>query len=121
MHDLYHFIGGDLDASSTGDLRPASGSEYVKQRILRRLMTNPGDYIFHPEYGAGVGKKVGEAVQPGEWKTLITGQMLLEDAVASHPPPEVKLFLIQNGVSVSLAYTDSKTGSPEILHFDVTR
>jgi len=121
MHDLYHFTGGDLDASSTGDLRPASGSEYEKQRILRRLMTNSGDYLFHPEYGAGLGKKIGEPVRAGEWKALISGQMLLENSVASHPPPVVKLALIESGVSVSLVYTNATTGAPEMLHFDVTR
>lgn len=121
MLDLYHFPGGDLEVASAGDLRTASGSNRAKQRILRRLLTNPGDYLFHPEYGAGLGKKVGEPVRPGEWRTLIRGQMLLEDSVASHPPPVVKLALIQNGVSVSLAYTDATTNSPETLHFDVTR
>lgn len=121
MHDLYHFTGGDLEPSSTGDLRTALGSVRTKQRILRRLLTNPGDYLFHPEYGAGLGKKVGEAVQPGEWKALISGQMLLEEAVAHYPPPVVKLVLIEGGVSVSIVYTDALTGTPETLHFDVAR
>lgn len=121
MHDLYHFPGGDLDSSSTGDLRTASASDRTIQRILRRLLTNPGDYVFHSEYGAGLGKKIGEAVRPGEWKALISGQMLLEQAVASHPPPAVKLALIEGGISVSIAYTDAITGTPETLHFDVMR
>lgn len=121
MHDLYHFAGGDLNSSSTGDLRTASGSDRTKQRILRRLLTNSGDYLFHPEYGAGLGKKIGEAVRSGEWKSLISGQMLLEDAVAPHPPPVVNLTLIEGGVSVSIAYSDALTGMPETLNFDVTR
>lgn len=110
-----------MDDSSTGDLRTASGSDRAKQRILRRLLTNPGDYLFHPTYGAGLGKKIGESVKPGEWKALIVGQMRLEASVASHPPPVVKLALIEGGVSVSLAYTDAMTATPETLHFDVTR
>lgn len=121
MYDIYHFTGGGLEGSATGDLRTASGSERVKQRILRRLLTNPGDYVFHPEYGAGLGKKIGETVRPGEWKALISGQMLREETVASHPSPEVKLTLIQGGVSVSVAYTDAMTGSRETLCFDVMR
>lgn len=121
MHDIYHYTGGDIDSSSTGDLRTATGSERTKQRILRRLLTNPGEYLFHPEYGAGLGKKVGEPVKPGEWKALISGQMLLEEAVARHPPPAVKLALIEGGVSVSIAYTDAMTGEQESLHFHVTR
>jgi len=121
MYDLYHFTGGDLEGSSTGDLRATTGSACGKQRILRRLLTNPGNYLFHPEYGAGLGKKVGETVKPGEWKALIIGQILLEESVASHPPPVVKLTLIGGGVSVSLAYTDAMTGSQETLSFNVTR
>lgn len=121
MYDLYHFTGGDLDSSSTGDLRTASAGNRTKQRILRRLLTNPGDYLFHPEYGAGLGKKIGEAVISGEWKALISGQMLLEEAVASHPPPVVNLTQIEGGVSVSIAYSDALTGMPETLNFDVTR
>lgn len=121
MHDIFHVIGGDLEVSSTGSLLTSSGSERAKQRILRRLLTNPGDYVFHPTYGAGLGKKVGEAVKLGEWKALITGQMLLEEAVASKPPPEVKLTRFEEGVSVSLTYTDALSGSQEILSFDITR
>lgn len=121
MHDLWHLIGSDLDVSAAGDLRPVSGSERAKQRILRRLLTSPGEYLFHPEYGAGLGKKVGETVNPGEWKALIRGQMLLEEAVAPAPPPTVKLSLTEGGVSVSVAYTDATAGTTEILSFDVTR
>ena len=121
MQDICHFTGGDIDSSSTGDLRTATGSERTKQRILRRLLTNPGEYLFHPGDGAGLGKKVGEPVKPGEWKVLISGQMLLEEAVAHHPPPTIKLMLIQGGVSVSIAYIDAMTGMQESLHFNVTQ
>ena len=100
MQDICHFTGGDIDSSSTGDLRTATGSERTKQRILRRLLTNPGEYLFHPGYGAGLGKKVGEPVKPGEW---------------------IKLMLIQGGVSVSSAYIDAMTGMQESLHFNVTQ
>ncbi len=63
MKDIYHYIGGDLSTSPTGDLRPVENTERGKQRVLRRLITNPGDYIYHPTYGAGLGQKVGEVGQ----------------------------------------------------------
>jgi hypothetical protein len=110
MKDIYHYIGGDLSTSPTGDLRPVESTERGKQRVLRRLMTNPGDYIFHPAYGAG-----------NEWKALILGQMLLEDAVAQDPTPTVTLTIIEQGVSVYVSYTDATTGTPATLSFDVTR
>ncbi|MCG7388743.1 phage tail protein [Pantoea sp. ACRSB] len=121
MYDIHHYVGGDLSTSPAGDLRPVSGTERGRQRILRRLMTNPGEYVFHPDYGAGLGQKVGQNVNLNEWKTLISGQMLLEDAVAASPPPTVALSLIEGGVSVAVAYTDASTGTPETLSFDVTR
>ena len=49
LADLNHYIGGDLSASNTGDLSSAPGLLRSQQRILRRLLTNPGDYIFHPD------------------------------------------------------------------------
>ncbi|MGA7584842.1 MAG: hypothetical protein WCB03_02320 [Rouxiella badensis] len=84
-------------------------------------MTNPGDYIFHPAYGASLGQKVGESVNINEWKALILGQMLLEDAVAQDPTPTVTLTIIEQGVSVYVSYTDATTGTPATLSFDVTR
>jgi len=121
MYDIHHFVGGDLSTSPAGDLRPVSGTERGKQRILRRLMTNPGDYLFHPDYGAGLGQKVGQSVNLNEWKALISGQMLLEDAVAASPAPSVTLALIDGGVSVYITYADATTGTAETLSFDVTR
>ncbi|WP_217548789.1 phage tail protein [Pantoea sp. GbtcB22] len=121
MYDIYHYVGGELSTSPAGDLRPVSSTERGKQRILRRLMTNPGDYVFHPEYGAGLGNKVGQSVNLNEWKALISGQMLLEDTVASNPAPTVSLSLVEGGVSVNIKYTDSTSNTPETLSFDVTR
>jgi len=121
MYDLYHFVGGDLSTSPTGDLRPVSDTDRGTQRVLRRLMTNPGEYMFHPEYGAGLGQKVGQTVNLNEWKSLILGQMLLEDAVAVTPVPAVTLTIIPEGVSAYITYTDATTGTPATLSFDVTR
>ncbi|MCA1179776.1 MULTISPECIES: phage tail protein [unclassified Pantoea] len=121
MNDLFHIPGGDLNITLSGDVRLVSHRERINQRILRRLITNPGDNIFDPEYGAGLGQKVGETFRPGEWKALITGQVLLEHSVAEHPPPVIKLTQTQDSVSVSISYTDVTTGTSETLSFDVTR
>lgn len=120
MDDLYHYIGGDLSTSPSGDYRPVSGTEKGKQRVLRRLLTNPGDYLFHPDYGAGLGQKVGQNPNLGEWKALIKGQMLLESCVATSPTPVINLTIITGGVSVDIAYTDAFTNQPATLSFDVT-
>lgn len=53
MYDLFHYVGTDLSVSPSGDLLSVTGTERRKQKILRRLITNPGELVFHPEYGAG--------------------------------------------------------------------
>lgn len=121
LTDLYHYIGGDLGTSPGGDFRPVTGSERGKQRILRRLLTNPGDMTFHRGYGAGLGRLIGHSVNIKEWTALIIGQMLLEDCVAQRPKPTVTLTQFSNGVSVYITYTDAYSNQPQTLSFNVTK
>ncbi|PXX42207.1 hypothetical protein [Aquitalea magnusonii] len=121
MNDLYHFIGGDLSTSPTGDLMPVTGVDKGRQRILRRLMTNPGDYIHHPDYGAGLGRFVGDVVDVPGITALIRSQLAMEAAVARKPAAQVDVTPINNGVSVQISYIDAPTGTPAVLAFDVNR
>lgn len=120
MNDLYHYFGGDLNPSATGDFQTASGPERTKQRILRRLLTNPGDYIWHPEYGAGLPRYVGSVINVRQMKALVRGQVLLEDSVAKSPEPVIDVQAIQGGMTVSIQYTDKDYG-PQALSFNVTQ
>ena len=65
MQDAALIWGGDLGAGNTGDIALASGTILGQQRILRRLLTNPGDYIWHTEYGAGLAQFVGSPCKRG--------------------------------------------------------
>lgn len=121
MYDLFHYVGTDLSASPSGDLLPVTDAERRKQKVLRRLITNQGDLVFHPEYGAGLGQKIGQSVNVNEWKALILGQMLLEDCVARNPEPVITLSTTENGVNVNVKYNDAISGTPEFLNFDITR
>ena len=56
MTDAYHFWGKDVGFSASGDDLPADGAMEMEQRILRGLLTNPGDDPFNPTYGAGIGR-----------------------------------------------------------------
>lgn len=124
LSDLYHYIGGDLSTTTSGDAQPVDTTVRGQQRILRRLLTNPGDYIFHPEYGAGLPQWVGRNADLGELRALIRGQILLEDAVAKTPEPTIIVAPVPNssggGFSVSIAYVDAATGQPATLSFNVT-
>lgn len=121
MNDLYQFFGNDLNPSATGDLLAVSGATRGQQRILRRLLTNPGDYIWHPDYGAGLPRYVGSVIDVRQMNALIRGQVLLEDSVAKTPEPVIDVQPIQGGMTVSIQYTDAETGTPQSLSFDVSK
>ena len=119
MNDLYQFFGNDIIASATGDLQPVDGTSKGQQRILRRLLTNPGDYPWHQDYGAGLGAYVGQAVDVRKVVSLIRGQILLEAAVAKNPEPVISVQSIANGILVKISYNDATTGATQALSFNV--
>lgn len=121
MSDLYHYIGGDLSLSDVGDLLPVVATLQGTQRVLRRLMTNPGDYIWHPDYGAGLPQKVGQPFIEEEITALILSQMYLESVVARTPQPIVDVSAPQPGtVIVQITYNDANTAKTVVLTFDPT-
>lgn len=120
MNDISHVIFADLKPSGTGDLALSSGMDMSRERVLRRLLTNPGDYPFHPTYGAGLARMVGDTADVGRIKATIRGQMLLEEGVAQQPEPQVSVTLIPGGVTCTIRYTDAASGQPAVLSFNVT-
>ena len=133
MQDLYHYFGGDISLSPTGDLQPVNETIKGQQRILRRLLTNPAqqdangnqiapaDYIHHTNYGAGLPSYIGQTTKIPEITALIRSQILLEDVVAKNPSPVISLQVIANGLSCTIQYTDSISKKTETLSFDVTK
>lgn len=130
--DLNHIWGADVGLGPSGDLGQAQGSTRSQQRILRRLLTNPRtvlpdgtvlppDYPFHPNYGAGLPRYVGLAVDPAEIVAVIRGQIQLEEAVAALPEPFITVTSIVNGLSVSIRYTDAASNTAAILSFNVNQ
>ena len=117
--DIYQFWGGDISAASSGDLMTVDGSARGQQRILRRLLTNPGDYSFHPEYGAGLAQWIGGTVDIPKITALIRGQIQLEDAVAKFPAPIITIQAIADGISCNIKYTDAPTNTAQTLSFNV--
>lgn len=120
LQDIDHNFGGDLGLSASGSLLSVSGNKRSAERVYRRLLTNPGDYIWQPTYGAGLPQKVGQLVDVAEIRALVRKQMGLEASVSQTPPPQVTAQAIPNGVSVSISYVALPDKQPVALSFSVS-
>jgi len=118
--DIAHQWGADLQAGATGDLALVDGAARTQQRLLRRLLTNPGDYIWQPDYGAGLARFIGQPVDEARIRAAIRGQMLREAAVARTPEPAIELRAAPDGtVFVQIRYVDAPSGRTELLSFNL--
>lgn len=118
MVDLALQVEGDLSVGPTGDLAVVDGVALTQQRVLRRLLTNQGDYIWQLNYGAGLGRFVGKPGAPAEIAGVTRSQLLQEAAVAPSPPPVVTTVAGDDGtVLATLTYTDAATGQASTVSF----
>ena len=110
----------DLTLSVTGDLATVSLLPRSQKRVMRRLMTPPGSYIFHPTYGGGLGSYVGQPVDIAKVTAVIVGQMRLEASVAKSPAPTVVVTPIPQGLMARIGYFTAPEGTPAVLSFSLT-
>lgn len=116
MGDLSLTFGGDLGFGNGGDLAVASGSTLTEQRVLRRLLTNPGAYIWQLSYGAGLGQFVGAADAGNAVAARARAQMVAEARVAQSPPPQIAVDTsYPGGIAMTIAYQDAVTGQGAVL------
>jgi phage baseplate assembly protein W len=112
MNDIFLEWGGDIGTGSTGDLALVSGSDMTQQRVERRLLTNPGDYLWQLDYGGGLGQFVGTPAQPATIESVVRAQLALEAAVSSSPAPQVSASVVDaaNGYVVAdITYADASS------------
>jgi phage baseplate assembly protein W len=120
MPDLSHLYGNDLVVASGGDLATVDTTQLGQQRVLRRLLTNPGDYLWNPSYGAGLAQFVGQPVNAARISSVIRSQIFQESAVAQSPAPTIDVAADASGnVTVQILYADSTTGETQVLSFTV--
>nr|WP_294546306.1 hypothetical protein [uncultured Rhodopila sp.] len=114
MIDIFLEWAGDLGVGSTGDLALVSGPDTTNQRVYRRLLTNPGDYIWQLNYGGGLAQFVGTPADAADIESVVRSQLALESAVAASPSPQVSASVADpaNGyVVASITYSDVSSGS----------
>jgi hypothetical protein len=120
MTDLSHNFGGDLQVSASGDLLLASGTTVVQQRVIRRLLTNQGDYIWQLAYGAGLREQVGQDTNLITIQNIVRSQIFAEADVAQVPAPVITATRdVTGNVSVTIAYVDASSGTIQTLTFQV--
>ncbi len=120
MSDLTHVFGSDLSVSANGDLATLSGGALGQQRVLRRLLTNAGDYIWQLTYGAGLPAMIGMPVQADVISGLVQSQIFLEPSVARSPAPTVTVEASGNIVSLAISYSDANEASVQAVGISIT-
>lgn len=121
MADLANEWGSDLSLSATGDLLLVTGPVASRERVLRRLLTNPGDDIWDLGYGAGLPRQIGETTLSATIEANVRRQLFEEQGVSQDPPPTVSVSPILGGMAVHVTYYDDVTGEPVALGFSVER
>jgi hypothetical protein len=114
MLDIAHEWAGDLGVSPSGDLALAADDDAVKQRVYRRLLTNPRDYIWNLEYGGGLSAFIGKPIDPARIEAIVRDQLGQESSVAQSPSPQVgtRLTDAANGYVVTdVTYTTAASNT----------
>lgn len=114
MLDLFHRWGGDLTIDSTGGIAVCDSTTRTTQRVYRRLLTNPGDYIWNLQYGGGLASFVGLPADSHSIESIIRSQLQLEPSIASTPTPVVTTQVADsaNGYVVAdLSYMNEESDS----------
>jgi hypothetical protein len=123
MADVWHQWGSDLTIGPTGDLAIVTGTQLGQQRILRRLLTYPGEYIWQLDYGAGLAQFVGQPANSLQIQAVVRSQIFMESAVSRNPEPVIDVQVSPAGnvgvVYVHIRYVDATSGRTEILSFSI--
>jgi hypothetical protein len=124
MADVFHQWGSDLVVGSTGDIGTIDGPPWGQQRVLRRLLTNPGDYIWQLDYGAGLARFIGRPASPLQIRAVIRSQIFKEASVACQPEPLINVQISPGGASstvyVYIRYVDAESSQTRVLSFSVS-
>jgi phage baseplate assembly protein W len=72
----------DFQMTGAGDYALVEGKENLRRAIYRRLLTRPGEYMFRPDYGAGLATFVKRVMTQANLDTM---RQLIIDQLARDP------------------------------------
>ena len=106
--DLYYDVRAgsavDLHVTPAGDWAIVEGYAALSQSLIRRMITDPGEWVFRPEYGAGLRRYVKErrtSERVSELRERVRAQALADDRVESVADVVVEFF--EGGLKLLLA------------------
>ena len=125
---------GDLTVTPSGSIQIATGWTRVRQRIVRRIITNPArqlpdgsfqvaDNIFAPDFGVGLGSLVDQAFNEDfqdELERRIAQGVLQDEDVNSTIPPSIIFQRPNPSTLVIVIGLTLLTGQPGTISIKVT-
>lgn len=122
-HDLAHTWGHDIEIAAGGDLLLTTSSSLTRERVMRRLLTSPGDYIWSLKYGAGLSQIIGMPINTMAVEAIVRLQMRHEASVLQEPAPVVRQIQSSgqnpDTLTLSIQYSDATTDGSYDLVLDV--
>lgn len=117
--------GGDLAVGPTGDLLTETIESELPRKLTRRLLTNAGDYLWQTQYGAGLGRYVGDPFSAEILKKSIYEQILREPLIANVPGPVVLSDYTDSSagpmLSLTIKYQLATTAAAESVSLTIER
>lgn len=119
MSSEFHWWGLDIQFTAAGDDATVSGIDEINQDIVRACMTAPGEYVWDPTYGLGLGLYVGQALTPEKFQEIkggIISVVVTQRDVQQQPEPVITFVNDLNGLlAVQISYVYAPTGTPVTL------
>lgn len=112
----------ELEVTAAGDWAMVEGREALRQSLLRRLLTSPGEWATLPDYGVGARlfvKKANTSANRDELAERIRAQFLSDRRVASVDGVVITTLPSGNGIRVQVVVTPVALGSALALTAEV--
>lgn len=127
--------GGDFITTPSGSIQVAVGWDQIRQRIVRRVITNPAeqlpsgvftppDYIFHPTYGLGLGSMVDQDLSDdfiSQLEGRITAGVLADSQVNQSFTPQFQYYNQSVSSLIVVATVMASGVGPGLVQFAVEK